>query len=80
VVEAWPDLALDYLQALDDRTVCTALVHHLQDGCWPQPLAAADAVALVDLLVAPKLVTEEAEVEVRPRQAQPDDVSLALAR
>ncbi len=78
VVEAWPDLALDYLQALDDRTVCTALVHHLQDGCWPQPLAAADAVALADLLVAPKLVVEEAEAEARPRQARPEDVSLAL--
>ena len=78
VVEAWPDLALNYLQALDDRAICTALVNHLQDAGWPQPLVPADAVALVDLLVAPKLVTEEVETEVRPRQAQTEDVSLAL--
>ena len=78
VVEIWPDLALNYLQALDDHTVCTALVNHLQDACWPQPLAAVDAIALVDSLVAPKLVTEEAEAEARPRQAQPEDVSLVL--
>jgi chemosensory pili system protein ChpA (sensor histidine kinase/response regulator) len=78
VVEAWPDLALDYLRALGDRAVCTALVNHLQDARWPQPVAAADVVALADLLVAPKLVVEEAEAEARPRQARPEDVSLAL--
>ncbi|MFO1424637.1 MAG: response regulator [Candidatus Competibacteraceae bacterium] len=78
VVETWPVLALDYLQTLDDRAVCTALVHHLQDTHWPQPLATSAAAPLVDLLVAPKLVAEEAEAEARPRQAQPEDVSLAL--
>ena len=51
---------------------------HLQETYWPQPLAAADATALSDLLFAPKLVTEEAEVEARPQQAQPSDVSLEL--
>ncbi len=78
VVEAWPELALGYLRALNDRAVCTALVNHLQDMRWPQPLAAADAAPLIDLLVAPTLVTEEAEAEARPRQAQPEDISLAL--
>ncbi len=78
VVAIWPDLALRYLQALDDRSICAALVDHLQDARWPQPLAAAAAGALVDLLVAPKLVAEEAEAEGRPRQARPEDVSLAL--
>ncbi len=78
VVETWPDLAINYLQALDDRSVCAALVNHLQDPHWPQPLAIADAAPLVDLLVAPRLVTEETEAEARPRQAQPEDVSLVL--
>ncbi|MDG4596077.1 MAG: response regulator [Candidatus Contendobacter sp.] len=78
VVETWPVLALDYLQTLDDRAVCTALAHHLQDTHWPQPLVTSAAAPLVDLLVAPKLVAEEAEAEARPRQAQPEDVSLAL--
>ena len=78
VVETWPDLALDYLQALDNRAVCTALVRHLQDAHWPQPLATSDAAQFIDSLVAPKLVTEEAEAEARPRQARPEDVSLAL--
>ncbi|MDS4030578.1 MAG: response regulator [Candidatus Contendobacter sp.] len=78
VVETWPVLALGYLQALDDRAVCTALVHHLQDTHWPQPLATLEAAPLIDLLVAPKLVAEEPEAEARPRQAQPEDVSLAL--
>ncbi len=78
VVETWPDLALDYLQALDNRAACTALVRHLQDAHWPQPLATSDAAQFIDSLVAPKLVTEEAEAEARPRQARPEDVSLAL--
>ncbi|MDG4549235.1 MAG: response regulator [Candidatus Contendobacter sp.] len=78
VVETWPALALGYLQALDDRAVCATLVAHLQNAHWPQPLAALEAAPLVDLLVAPKLMAEEAEAEARPRQAQPEDVSLAL--
>jgi chemotaxis protein histidine kinase CheA len=78
VVEAWPGLALNYLQALGDPTACAVLVNHLQDAHWLQPLATADAVALTELLVAPKLVTETTEAEARPRQAQSADVSLAL--
>lgn len=78
VVNAWPDLALNYLQALNDHSACASLVNHLQDAHWPLPLAAADAVALIDLLVAPKLVSEAVEAEVRPQQAQSADVSLAL--
>ncbi|MEZ5599594.1 MAG: Hpt domain-containing protein [Candidatus Competibacteraceae bacterium] len=78
VVGAWPALALSYLRAPDDRSTCEALTRHLQETHWPQPLAAADATALSDLLLAPKLVTEEAEVEARPQQAQPSDVSLEL--
>ncbi|MCB1780684.1 MAG: Hpt domain-containing protein, partial [Candidatus Competibacteraceae bacterium] len=74
----WPALALGYLQALGDRSRCEALTRHLQDTCWPQPLTAADAALLTDLLLAPKLVTEEAEAEARPQQAQPNDVSLEL--
>ncbi len=77
-VETWPALALGYLQALGDRSRCEALTRHLQDTCWPQPLTVADATLLTDLLLAPKLVTEEAEVEARPQQAQPNDVSLEL--
>ena len=77
-VETWPALALGYLQALGDRSRCEALTRHLQDTCWPQPLTAADAALLTDLLLAPKLVTEEAEAEARPQQAQPNDVSLEL--
>ncbi len=78
VVETWPELALHYLQALDDRAVCVGLVRHLQDSHWPQPLATADAAPLIDLLTAPKLVTEDAETEARLRQARPEDVSLVL--
>lgn len=78
MVGAWPALALSYLQAPDDRSTCEALTRHLQETYWPQPLAAADATALSDLLLAPKLVTEETEVEARPQQAQPSDVSLEL--
>jgi len=78
VVDTWPALALSYLRAPADRSTCEALIQHLQETHWPQPLAAADATALSDLLLAPKLVTEEAEVEARPQQAQPSDVSLEL--
>ncbi|HRX69890.1 MAG: response regulator [Gammaproteobacteria bacterium] len=78
VVETWPALTLGYLQALNDRSKCEALTQCLQDARWPQPLTAADAAALTDLLFAPELTTEEAEAEVRPQQAQPDDISLDL--
>ena len=78
VVETWPDLTLNYLQALNNRAGCAALVDHLQDTHWPQPLATAEAGSLIDLLVAPKLVTEDAEAEARPRQARSEDVSLEL--
>ena len=78
IVETWPALTLGYLQALHDRSKCEALTQCLQDARWPQPLTAADAAALTDLLFAPELTTEEAEAEVRPQQAQPDDISLDL--
>lgn len=78
MVEAWPALVLRYLQALDDRPTCAALAGYLQDTCWPQPLATANTALLIDLLLAPKLVTEEAEAEARPRQIHSGDVSLAL--
>lgn len=78
LVETWPDLALNYLGALGDRTVCTELVTHLQDVRWPQPLASAAAAPLIEMLAASKLVIEVAETEARPQQARPEDVSLAL--
>jgi chemosensory pili system protein ChpA (sensor histidine kinase/response regulator) len=78
VVETWPALTLGYLQALNDRSKCEALTQCLQDARWPQPLTAADAAALTDLLFAPELATGEAEAEPRPQQAQPDDISLEL--
>ncbi|HRD66882.1 MAG TPA: response regulator, partial [Candidatus Competibacter sp.] len=78
VIEAWPDLVLAYLRALDDRSVCMALANHLQDARWPEPLRTEEAASLVNLLVAPKLITEEVEAEIRPHQALPEDVSLAL--
>ena len=78
VVESWPILALSYLQAPDDRSQCMALAQCLQDARWPQPLSDDDVAALTDQLFAPKLVTEEAEAETRPQQAQADDISLEL--
>ena len=78
LIETWPNLALDYLRALNDRAACEKLVRHLADSHWPQPLQTEEAASLVDLLVAPKLIAEEVEAEVRPQQAQPEDVSLEL--
>ena len=43
-----------------------------------RPLQPEETASLVDQLVAPKLIAEEMEVEVRPQQAQPEDVSLEL--
>lgn len=78
VVQIWPDLALNYLQALNDRLACAALANHLRDARWPQPLATADVDLLIERLAAAKLVTEEAETETRPRQATVQDVSIQL--
>jgi len=78
VVEVWPDLALNYLQALNDLAACTALANHLQDARWPQPLAATVVDSLIPQLTAAKLATAEVEAETRLQQAQPDDVSLVL--
>lgn len=78
LIATWPGLALHYLRALDDRSVCQALVNHLVDNHWPEPLPAEEAGALIKRLVNPKLTAIEAEIEVRPQQAQAEDVSLAL--
>ena len=78
VVQTWPDLALNYLQALNDPPTCAALANHLRDARWPQPLATADVDLLIERLAAAKLVTEEAETETRPRQATVQDVSIQL--
>jgi len=77
-VQAWPDLTLNYLHALHDRPTCAALADHLRDARWPQPLATVDVEPLIELLAAATLVTEEAETEIRPRQATAQDVSLQL--
>lgn len=78
LIETWPELALAYLGALHDRGASEALVRLLADRRWPQPLQAEDAGALTALLAAPALVSLEAEVEVRPQQALPEDISLAF--
>ncbi len=77
-VQIWPDLALNYLRALNDRPTCAALANHLGDIRWPQPLAIADVDLLIERLAAAKLVTEEAETETRPHQATVQDVSIQL--
>ncbi len=77
-VQIWPDLALNYLRALNDRPTCAALAHHLRDTRWPQPLAIADVDLLIERLAAARLVTEEAETETRPHQATVQDVSIQL--
>lgn len=77
-VQTWPDLALNYLQALNDHSACAALANYLRDDRWPQPLMTADVEPLIDLLATAKLVTEDPDVESRPRQATAQDVSLDL--
>jgi len=78
VLESWPEQVLNYLQAWQDRTVSKALVQCLQADAWPASLAAETAPALLDLLLTPTLDLGEAELEARPHQALPEDVSLAL--
>jgi chemotaxis protein histidine kinase CheA len=77
-VQTWPDLALNYLQALNDHSACAALANYLRDDRWPQPLMTTDVEPLIDLLATAKLVTEDPDVESRPRQATTQDVSLDL--
>ncbi len=79
-VEIWPPLALKYLQNLHDRPTSIALVDHLRMEHWPQPLPTEETNNLIQQLVTAKIAVEgfEAEAEAKPRQASPDDTSLAL--
>lgn len=76
LLEAWPAPALAYLSNLNDRAASGTLVQLLTDHQWPEPLKAEEAASLIERLAAPELVSIEAEIEARPQQAQPEDVSL----
>ncbi|HYQ90902.1 MAG TPA: hypothetical protein VES89_02190, partial [Candidatus Competibacteraceae bacterium] len=78
LIAAWPARTMRYLQTVTDRDACQALAANLQDTGWPIPLPVAEAGSLVDLLIAPTLAVPEAEIEARPREALPEEVSLAL--
>ncbi len=78
LIAGWPARAGRYLQTVADRDACQALVDHLQNAGWPNPLPTDEADALIDLLVAPTLELPEVEGEARPREALLEDVSLAL--
>lgn len=78
LLEDWPLRVLNYLQAFDQQPVCQALAAYLQDHHWPEPLPNAEAPALVERLMTPTLVVEEAAAEARPTEAQAEDVSLVL--
>ncbi|TVR64600.1 MAG: response regulator [Candidatus Competibacteraceae bacterium] len=78
LLTSWTLPALAYLRALDDRSTGATLARCLEDAGWPQPLSTAKVAPLIELLVSAKLVTEEEGAEARPRQAQPEDVSLEL--
>lgn len=75
----WPKQAMAYLQAVGSPTACQALVAHLQDSDWPNPLPTEEAAELLTLLQTPRIALPEAEgEEARPQEALPEHISLAL--
>ena len=78
ILEKWPALITNYLAALESRECCQALATYLRTPIWPEPLSSDESAALIETLIAPTLSVEEGEIEVRPKHAQPDDVSLRL--
>ena len=78
VIAVSPPLILGYLQAIHHRAAAVALVGHLQDSSWPQPLTVEEQATLIEQLATATLVVSEPDAPARPQQAFPEDVSLAI--
>lgn len=79
LLEAWPGFILGYLEDPSNVASCRALIRHVQDRQWASPLADDEARVLLRRLTEGPSVSEEMlEVEARPTQAQPEDVSLEV--
>lgn len=78
VLEQWPVQVLAYLDDPADEAHALAVVEHLSQALWPQPLAEEQAPELLALLI-PNPDEYLAEIEERPSVARPEDVVLTLA-
>ena len=74
-IKATPSLILHYLEAIKDRSVCTALVQHFQYPYWRQPLRVDEGEQLIDLLASPKFLDPEGDTKTTVTR---EDVSLDL--
>lgn len=80
LLRQWPEPVLVYLAAPRVVLGCRALADYLRDARWPEALAAEEADRLEQSLVAAEIELEEEPPESRPREARPEDVSLALPK
>ena len=80
LLATWSAHAGAYLVAPHSAEACQDLIDWLKAPGWPQPLAAGHVQDLQGLLQAPTPLDlgPDPEVEARPQQATPEDVSLAL--
>ncbi len=80
LLRQWPEPVLVYLAAPRLVLGCHALADYLRDARWPEALSAEAADRLEQSLVAAEIKLEEEQPEARPREARPEDVSLALPK
>lgn len=68
-----------YLQSVNDRSNCLALIEYLQNPHWPQPILAEHSENLIQHLTAPILTSQSLDdIEPRQEHVSKDDVSLVL--
>jgi chemotaxis protein histidine kinase CheA len=79
LLEQWPALVLAYLAKPTESVI--ALINHLRQPAWAQPLTDDSAIALFNQLTAGSTAEEEGEEEEayqRQTTAQPEDVLLTI--
>ena len=79
VLEGWPQVIIDHLQAPDDDSLCLAVVDFLEDTSWPEPLKYSEIRDLIEGLTRELELTGDYEVEERSKVALAEDVLLEIA-
>lgn len=79
LLEQWPNKVLAYLQSLGDEKQSEEITRILLSDTWIEPLLSEVSPALIDLLSAPYIASqEEAKPSNRLKTASPEDISIAL--
>jgi len=78
LLQGWPQVIINHLQAPADDDLCIAVVDYLEDTAWPEPLKYTEIRGLINGLTKELELTGDYEVEARSIEAHADDVLLDI--